>query len=416
MSQPIPRPAPPARRDFLKAAGAAGFALGLPAVVRGADAPPGANPAKVRLGLIGCGGRGRWIADLFHQSGLAITVAIHDYFRDRVTEVGEKLNVPAERRFVGLDGYRRILSLPEVDAVAIETPPYFHPEQASAAVDAGKHVYLAKPVAVDVAGALAVIDAGQRAAAKNLSFLVDFQTRADEFFIGAAQAVHNGMIGAPVIGQAFYYASRLHPQADPKNPSAMARLRNWVFDIALSGDIIVEQNIHVIDVANWFLNAHPTKAVGAGGRKARTDVGDCWDHFAVTYTYPNGAIVDFSSAQFTTGFDDLCVRLCGATGTAEAHYGGTVVVRAKQGGYKGGKTAQIYQSGAAANIQNLCTSILNKNPVNNAQAAAESTLTAILGRTAAYTGAAVTWDHMIASRQRLDPKLELPATGVDWKP
>jgi predicted dehydrogenase len=399
-----------ARRQFIKATGAAGLALAIPRTARSAD-----SPAKVRLGLIGCGTRGRWIAELFNQSGLAETVACHDYFRDRATQASEALKVPADRRFVGLDGYRRILAMPDVDAVAIETPPYFHPEQAAAAVGAGKHVYLAKPVAVDVVGSLAVIEAGRKAASAKLSLLVDFQTRADEFFTGAAKAVHDGVIGAPVLGQAFYYCGRLGTQADPKDPSPMARLRNWVFDIPLSGDIIVEQNIHVIDVANWFLGGHPDEAVGTGGRKGRTDVGDCWDHFVVTYTYPGGAVVDFSSGQFVTGFDDLCVRLYGTNGTAEAHYGGVVVVRAKEGGYKGGKTGQIYRAGAAANIQNFCRSILDQKPVNNAEVAAHSTLTAILGRTAAYTGRTVTWDEMLASKARLDPELDLPADGVDWK-
>lgn len=408
-----------ARREVLKVAGAGLTAAGLGGVAlaaeprKGADAPPSGGP-KVKVGVIGVGGRGRWIGDLFQQSGMAEVVAIHDYFKDRVTSAGEKLGVPADRRFTGLDGYKKILEMADVDAVAIETPPYFHPEQAAAAIDAGKHVYLAKPVAVDVPGALSIMDSGKKAASRNLSLLVDFQTRADEFFIGAAKAIRDGMIGKPVIGQAFYYAGRLNPQAKPDDKSATARLRNWVFDKALSGDIIVEQNIHVLDVANWFVGSTPVRACGAGGRKGRTDVGDCWDHFACVYEYPDNVIIDFSSAQFTTGFGDLCVRLCGTVGSVESHYGGIVTVRAKETGYKGGNTGQIYKQGAFTNIKNFCKAVQAKTPINTAHDGATSTLTAILGRTAAYTGKPITWDEMIAANARIDPKLDLPPNGADW--
>lgn len=394
------------RRSFILATGAAMTAA--PAILRGA-----ADDKRLKVGVIGTGGRGKWIADLFNQSGMAQVTAVADAFRDRANAAGDKLGVPENRRFVGIDGYKKVLET-DVDAVAIETPPYFHPDQTAAAIEAGKHVYLAKPVAVDVPGALRIIDAGKKAGNK-LCLLVDFQTRVNEFYQGAAKAIQEGMIGKPVIGQSFYWASRLGAQADPKSKSPMARLKNWVFDIALSGDIIVEQNIHVLDVANWFLNATPIKAVGTGGRKARVDVGDCWDHFAVVFTYPNNVIIDFSSAQFTTGFDDLCVRISGTVGTVESHYGGLVFIRAKETGYKGGKTGGIYKDGAVANIKNFCDAIRAGKVINNSLDAANSTLTSILGRTAAYTGKELTWDQMLAANEKLDAKLELPPDAPDWK-
>lgn len=402
----------PNRRSLLKGAALSAAALSAPAILRGADAPPA---GKLKLGIIGCGGRGKFIGDIFRENGSAQIVALHDFFKDRVDEAGQRYDVPAERRFTGLDGYLKLLDS-GIDAVAIESPPCFHPEQAMAAVERGKHVYLAKPVATDVAGALMVSEAAKKAAEKGLNFLVDFQTRANEFYQGAADAVHAGAIGTPIIGQAFYYASRLGPQADPKSTSPEARLRNWVFDKALSGDIIVEQNIHVLDVANWFLKGHPLKATGSGGRKGRVDVGDAWDHFSVIYSYPNEAIIDFSSAQFTTGFSDLCVRICGSTGTVESHYGGQVIVRAKQGSYKGGQTAQIYKAGAAENIKNFCAAILTKGkPINSGESGVESTLTAIMGRTAAYTGKTVTWEEMIGSKEKVDLKLNLSPGSAEWK-
>lgn len=400
------------RRTLLKGAALSAAALSLPTILRAADAPP---VGKLKLGVVGCGGRGKFIADIYREQGQTTIVALHDVFKDRVDEAGERYGVPAERRFTGLDGYLKLLES-DIDAVAIESPPCFHPQQAMAAVERGKHVYLAKPVAVDVAGALMVAEAGKKAAAKNLNFLVDFQTRANEFFQGAAAAVHGGSIGLPIIGQAFYYASRLGAQADPKNTSPEARLRNWVFDKALSGDIIVEQNIHVLDVANWFLQGHPLRATGSGGRKGRVDVGDAWDHFAVIFNYANDMIIDFSSAQFTTGFSDLCVRICGSTGTVESHYGGQVIVRAKEGSYKGGQTTTIYKSGAGENIKNFCNAILTRSkPINSAESGVESTLTAILGRTAAYTGKTVTWEEMIASKETVDLKLNLSASSTEWK-
>ena len=225
----------------------------------------------------------------------------------------------------------------------------FHPEQAIAALQAGKHLYLAKPMAVDVAGCLA-IEQAVRAAGPSRHVLVDFQTRRDPLFREAAARVHRGDIGPAVLGHVYYHAGRLKPQA-PEG-TATARLRNWVFDQALSGDIIVEQNIHVIDVANWYLQAHPVKAQGTGGRKARVDVGDCRDHYVVTFTYPDGVLVDFSSTQFCKGFDDLRIRVYGANGTVDSAYDGDVKLTG-DAPWAGGNTKGLYTSGAVGNIQDF---------------------------------------------------------------
>lgn len=398
------------RREFLQAAAGAAATAGLavvaPQAVRGFEAN-----SRIQLGLIGCGGRGKWIAGLFAGDGRYQVAALADYFKDRVTAAGEKLGVPPDRRFTGLDGYKQLLQ-GKVDAVAVETPPYFHPEQAVAAIQAGKHTYIAKPIAVDVPGALAIPAAAAKVKDR-LSVLVDFQTRANEFYLGAFEKIKEGLIGKPVCGQAYYYAGRLGAQAKPG--SETARLRNWVFDIALSGDIIVEQNIHALDVACWFLQGHPVKAAGTGGRKARTDVGDCWDHFVVTYWYPDDVLLDFSSGQFTQGYDDICCRIYGSLGTVDSHYGGLVNIRAKTGGYRGGQTAAIYKEGAVANIKRFADSILAAKPIQNIQESAESTLTSILGRTAAYEGRTVTWDEIIKANKKLDAKLNLPADGPETK-
>jgi len=395
-----------ARRDFLKATAAAGLVIASPGAVRGTEAN-----SRIELGLIGCGGRGTWIANLFNESGSYQVVALADYFKDRLDSAGESLKVGAGRRHAGLDGYKQLLQ-GKVDAIAVESPPYFHPEQAIAGMEAGKHVYIAKPVGVDVPGAMSLVQAAAKVKDK-LSVWVDFQTRANEFYKGAFEKIAQGMIGKPVCGQAYYFAGRLGVQAKPG--SEAARLRNWVFDKALSGDIIVEQNIHCIDVANWFLGGHPVAARGAGGRKARIDVGDCWDHFVVTYTYPDDVLLDFSSGQFCEGYDDICCRIYGSLGTVDSHYGGTVNIRARTGGYRGGQTSDIYKAGAVANIKAFADSIRSGKVIHNIQESAASTMTAVLGRIAAYDGRTVTWDEMVKANTKLDARLNLPGNGPDLR-
>lgn len=192
----------------------------------------------------------------------------------------------------------------------------------------------------------------------------------------------------------------VHGAAERRGASPEARLRNWVFDKALSGDIIVEQNIHVLDAANWFLRSHPVKAFGTGGRKARVDVGDCWDHFLVTYWYPDGVRIDFSSSQFLRGFNDLCIRIYGTAGTLDSHYNGAVNIRG-DAPWQGTEKDDTFHGGALTNVKDLVASIREAKYVNNVASSVESTLPCVLGRLAAYGERVVTWEEMVAS-----PKLE----------
>lgn len=364
--------------------------------------------SRLQLGLFGCGQRGPWIANFFRQHTNSKCVAVYDYFADRVEEAGRLLEVGEDRQYVGIDGYREILAADDVDAVAVQSPAYFHPEQTVAALEAGKHVYLAKPIAVDAPGCNAIVEAANKHE-KKLSCLTDFQTRNNEVFIQAAKAIHDGAIGTPICGQAFFHAGRLNIKTKPGTD--VARLRNWSFDIPLSGDVPVEQSIHMMDVANWYLQDRPEKATGTGGRRVRTDVGDNWDHFVVTYTYPDGAIIDFSATQFLQGFTSLCTRVFGSEGTVDSYYGRNVVVRNKSGAVVDGNTPTIYSSGAINNVKDFYASIMEGKYVNNSEEAANSTLTMILGRMAAYRHGTVTWDEMLAKNEPLDPKLDLPKDG-----
>ena len=364
------------------------------------------HSSKIKVGLIGCGQRGVWLAELFRTSGHFEVVGVADYFQDRAEAAAAKLEVPTKASFAGLDGYKRLIGTGNLEAIAIVSPPYFHPEQAAAAVDAGLHTWVAKPVAVDVPGCRSIEASGKKATQNNNVFLVDFQTRADPFYQEAIKRVHAGALGDIAFGESYYHAGRLQTQADP-GPGE-ATLKNWVFDKKLSGDIITEQNIHTLDVMNWIMQAPPLRATGTGGRKARVDVGDCWDHFALNFEYPNQVGITFSSRQFNGHGsipDGIVNRVFGSQGVLETKYGGNVMIRGKQF-YRGGKSPRIYEDGVKTNIEAFYQAIAIKDSSNPTLAPSiESNLVTILGRTAAYTGKTVTWEELMNDEAQLQPDL-----------
>jgi predicted dehydrogenase len=357
---------------------------------------------KISLGIIGAGGRGQWIAKLFAQHGGYQIVAVADYFQDRVDSLGNAFQVPENRRHTGLKGYQRLLEQ-KPDAVAIETPSYFHPEQSLAAVDAGAHVFLAKPVAVDVPGCLDILRAGQRARQKKLCFLVDFQTRANPLYQETVRRVHAGDIGRVVCAEARYYTGY-----DPAREETLARdpankelqLRYWALVRVLSGDVITEQNIHALDVATWFLDAEPVKAYGTGGRKARGTGGDCWDHFAVIFHFPGDVVLSFSSKQLGTGYETIACRVFGTEGTADTDYWRAVSIAGRKP-FQGGSVEGLYTTGAVANIATFAQAILQGDFSNpTVEPSVRSNLTTILGRMAAYRHGEVTWKEMMETAEK----------------
>ncbi|MCR4413466.1 MAG: Gfo/Idh/MocA family oxidoreductase [Thermoguttaceae bacterium] len=385
------------RRGFLAGAGAIGLSILKPELVFGSQAN-----TKVKIGLVGCGGRGTWIAKLFQDHGGYQLVAAADYFKDRVDRAGEQFKIEAARRYTGLDGYKRLLDS-KPDAIVIESPPYFHPEQAMAGVDAGCHVYCAKPIAVDVPGCLTIAEAGRKGTEKKRCVLIDFQTRTSEFYQEAIRRVHAGDIGPLVNGEAVYYCGPTWGgdevlAADPKNPEN--RLRAWGLDRVLSGDVITEQNIHTLDVATWIVNADPLRAYGVCAKKGRQDHGDCHDHFSVIFEFPGDVTVAFISKQYGTGYDDIGNRMFGPKGMIEAHYFGATFIRGEKS-YKGGKHGNLYTDGAIKNIADFHASILKGDFSNPTVApSVRSNLTTILGRTAAYKRASVTWDEMMKTAEK----------------
>jgi predicted dehydrogenase len=393
------------RREFFAGAGSAAMAFSImkPGLVRGAQVS-----SKISLGSIGCGNRGSWIAGLFQKHGGYEITAAADYFPDRVNAFGDKYNVPAGRRFTGLKGFQRLLEA-KVDAVVIESPPYYHHIHAAAAVEAGAHVYLAKPMAVDVPGCRSIEASARKAEEKKLAYLIDFQTRTDPFFQEAIRRVQkNGDIGRIISGESSYVASSPWPkmikelEVNPQDPEL--RLRAWGLSRALSGDIITEQNIHTIDVMTWILDQHPVKALGTGELGSR-NIGDVWDHFSVIFWFPNDVLVTFYSKQYGEGANDIACQMYGTEGTIDTHYAGDVGIVGKVN-YRGGRDSTLYTTGPARNIATFYDQVTSgKLDYSTIAPSVRSNLTTILGRTAAIRGAEFTWDELMRSDEQLDPHL-----------
>jgi predicted dehydrogenase len=395
----------------------AGFLIIKPESVRGTTAN-----SVLNLGVIGCGGRGTTVGGEFVKSTGTRVAAMADLFEDRLNSARERFDKLADEKglakvagsqiFLGSHAYEQLLKSP-VDVVLISSPPYFHPQHFEASVEAGKHTYLEKPVATDLYGCKRVLKAGSRVQGK-FSVHVGFQGRYAPPFRELVRRVHEGQIGEVVCVQGFYYSSDLGRQAQPGMSPVEARVRNWVFDKVLSGDILVEQNIHIIDLCNWFLKSTPVKATGTGGRKGRTDVGDVWDHYITTFYYPNDVQVSFNSTQFGKGYRSMGARVYGTQGTAEVLYTGGARIFGKNK-WDAGVENTLEQS-IPEKVKAFVESITSGKFENQVVQGTESTMSAILGRTAAYKGKEVTWEKVTRSDERWDAKLDLDSLPTNGKP
>jgi myo-inositol 2-dehydrogenase / D-chiro-inositol 1-dehydrogenase len=420
------------RRKFIGAAAAAtGLMFIKPALVRGTAA----NSA-VRVGLLGCGGRGTEDATNLVDTGGARVIALADMFQDQLDAARanfDKLQqakgysaLDASQLFVGPNAFREITSSKEVDAIVVATPPYFHPQHLEAAVAAGKHVYLEKPVAVDVPGARKVMEVGKHAEGK-LSLDVGFQIRDCPPFVELVRRIHGGALGKIVCAEAYYLTGYIDRPAWPNASPTERRLRNWVYDRVLSGDIIVEQNIHVIDICNWVLQSHPLKASATGSRLGRpANDGDCYGNYNVVLQYPDGVDVTFSSTQFAKGWWDVTERFFGTKGTSQSPYRGPLGIwgdepwqwegsTSKEATDKGfsvtGKFTSNLESADPEKKKAFVESITSGKFHDQAGKGAESALSCMMARTAAYTGKEVTWDELVKSNELWDPKIDLNKLG-----
>lgn len=396
------------RRSFLHSTGL--FTLASQAVSQAATAPVKTSvihegPA-IRIGNIGCGGRASLVTGILKENPGFQLVAGADYFDDRVNKWGDTHGVPNDKRFAGLEGYKKMLE--HVDAVAIHSPPYFHVQQAIDAVAAGKHVLIAKPVAIDVAGCEVIRQLAKDAAAKGIVVAADVQCRGDEFFQEGMKRIHEGGIGDLMFGECKYEAE-LIPLQSEADDTPEGRLKNWIRHRDLAGDIITEQNIHALDIVSWAFG-RPMRISGQSGRGGRPDnVGDVSDHYALVIEFEKGAIT-FSSRQYSAwgspGYNDN--RFMGSKGVFTSKFGGRVMIRGnKEVFWAGGESKSLYRSGSVNNVETFRAAIAAKSPAGNPtiEAAVETTLLTLFGEHAAKAGKSVTWDEFIRDAKSVKPDL-----------
>jgi len=409
------------RRKFIKGSAAAGAGL---LILNSRTAFGYSANSTLGLGILGCGGRGNYDGGEFVKNTDVRVTALMDLFDDRLESTRARFDKMAEEKghakiensmlFRGWRSYEKLLESKNVDVVLITSPPYFHPEQFEAAVDAGKHVYLEKPVATDVAGCLRVMKAGKKAEGK-VSVHVGFQKRYDVGYKAMVERIHAGEIGDIALGQSYYFTNDLGRQNKPGMSDLEARIRNWVFDKALSGDIITEQNIHIIDIVNWAMKSHPVKVSGTGGRIVRKEVEGVpndfvtYDHYILTYTYPGDVHVSFNSNQFRNkGYREQGERFFGTLGVAESLQSGPAkITLSKDQGIKTFESPVDLGSAVGNKMKVLVESIRSGKFDNQADIGVETTLSTIMGRMAAHSGSEITWDKMLKSNDKWSLKLNL---------
>ena len=405
------------RRDFLGASSAtvAGSlaALALPQYVHAAGSD------LLKVGLVGCGGRGSGAAAQALKADPNVKLwAMGDAFADRLEgsleglkvkdDLAAKVDVPRERQFVGFDAYKQVIDC--CDVVLLATPPQFRPLHLAAAVAAGKHVFAEKPVAVDAPGVRRVLATCEEARKKGIAVVSGLCLRYDWSFRETVKRIHEGAIGEVRALQANDYRGPIWVKPRESGWSDMTwQMRNWYYFTWLSGDFNVEQHVHFLDVCAWIMQGeYPVKAVGLGGRQVRTgpEYGHIYDHFSVTYEFKGGAKL-FSNCRQQAGCDnDMSAHVLGSQGTAE------IRERKKGMRIKGERGDWVYD-GPENNLyqtehDELFASIRKGEPLNNGEYMAKSTLLAIMGRMAAYTGEAITWEMALNSQEDLTP----PA--YDW--
>lgn len=405
------------RRKFVKTSVAASGLL----LLRSKTAFGYEANSAVRLGLLGCGNRGTTVANSFAKNASVRVVALGDIFPDKLAAGKthfDQLNtglghaaIEDRLTFHGHEAFQELAHSKDVDMVQISTPPWFHVQHLEAAVDAGKHVYCEKPVGVDVAQAKKALEIAGRVKGR-LSVDVGFEVRSAPPIAAVIERVQGGALGKIAAATGVYYAPAAKDKPFPGASEADQRLRNWLWYRALSGDILVEQNIHIIDLCNWALGAHPLKAIASGGRTVTTHAGDCWDNYQVSFTYPGGVHLSFASTQFGNyGGFDAGLRIFGDKGAAEIPYSGPVRVLGESAwAWQGGSGAAAGSGTFAANgdfkdnlaladtkkTGSFIESITSGRFHNQIAAGVDSARSCMLGRMAGYTGREVTWEDLLA--------------------
>ncbi|HTU24948.1 MAG TPA: Gfo/Idh/MocA family oxidoreductase [Pirellulales bacterium] len=404
------RPAHP-RRAFLNLrkplVGAATLAGGL-ALYRSVHA---AGDDTIKIALIGCGGRGTGATNqALSTSGPVKLVAMADAFDDRLQKSlttlkrlqGERVDVPKERQFVGFDAYQRALAA-DPDLVILTTPPGFRPIHFEAAVKAGKHVFMEKPVAVDAAGVRSVLASAEEAKKRNLAVGVGFERRHRLNYLEAMKRIHDGAIGDVVYMRVYWNSDGVGwKERDPDDNEMTYQMRNWYYFNWLCGDHIVEQHVHLMDVANWVKGTHPVEANGLGGRQVKTGVefGQNFDHHFVEFRYDDGVRLISQCRHIPGCWVSCSEHIVGTLGTCSiGEAGGAKIEGANPWQHNGRNDPNPYQ----VEHDVLFASIRSGQPINEAASGAISTMTSIFGRMATYSGQLLDWDKALNSPVRLAP-------------
>ncbi len=413
----LANPASTSRRDFLKTSTASIAGAALAGQLANVHA---AGSDVLRVGLIGCGGRGTGAAtQALHSDPNVKLVAMGDAFGDHLEhslktlkadeEIARKIDVKPEYCFVGFDAYKGVLAS-GVDVVLLTTPPHFRPAHLKAAVEAGKHIFAEKPVAVDAPGVRSVMASCAEAKKKNLALVSGLCFRYENGKRETFKRVHDGAIGDIVTLQCTYNTGALWDKPRKPDWSDMEwQLRNWLYFTWLSGDHNVEQHVHSLDKMAWTMRDEPPiRATGVGGRQVRTQpkYGNIFDHHAVVYEYANG-VKCFSQCRQQVGCaNDVNDHIFGTKGTCD------VMKHTIKGQNPWRHTRSrdakddMYQN----EHNELFASIRSGKPIHNGDYMAKSTLMAIMGRMATYTGQAITWDQALNSKEDLTP------SKYEWGP
>jgi myo-inositol 2-dehydrogenase / D-chiro-inositol 1-dehydrogenase len=399
---------PTNRRAFLKASAASVATAAV--VLPGAYA--GAGNDILKVGLIGCGDRGSGAAKQAMRADPKVKlVAMCDAFQDRldtslgnlknIKDIAAKIDVAPDQCYTGFDGYQKLLKS-DVDVVILTTPPGFRPIHLRAAVEAGKHVFFEKPVAVDVPGIKSVIESAKLAKEKGTGLCSGYCWRYDQPKRETVKRIHDGEIGDVMAIHATYFTGLLWDRGGKDKFGSMEyQMRNWYYFNWLCGDHIVEQHIHNLDVINWLKGAYPVRAEGMGGRQVRvgSDYGEIYDHHAVEFEYADGSRMFSYCRHIPNCWDSVTEHAIGTNGTADLSASRIRVKGWEEWRYRGEKR-NAYQ----VEHDDLFASIRAGTPLNEAENGARSSMTSILGRMATYSGKMITWDKAIASEINLAPK------------
>lgn len=411
------------RRQFVKKSSSLllGSTLGFN-IIKAKPSFKGMNSDTLKVGLIGCGGRGTGAAlQATRSEDNVVLTAMSDIFEDRLKESHAnlmkenptKIQVDPDAMFLGFDSYKQVLAS-DVDVVILTTPPCFRPGHLAAAVEAGKHIFCEKPVAVDAPGIRSVMETARKAKAKGLALMSGFCWRHDDPKNATYDRLLDGDIGEISTIYNTYNTGALwfHDRQDDWSDFKF-QMRNWLYQNWMSGDHITEQAVHSLDLMNWAMgDVMPVSVTGTGGRQSRTEeqFGNVFDHFAVVYDYPNGGKGFHFSRQQHGCSRAYGLDIWGDKGRCNIHVSNNHEIMGKKDWKWSGERNNMYQT----EHNTLFKSIRDGNPFFDGIRMANSTMLAIWGRMAAYTGQTITWDEALASNEKLGPELDQYNWDLDW--